>query len=479
MSSPATSIGRRALLVGAGGAAGAFLGGRLTAGPEPRSYADALRALAATLTPFQRQTLVLPADDPTRQIANTVAVLDRPHLGTLLSAGQRRLVERLYEHMLSERGRQAFAGTVAVEGRFDGCVLALYGEPERGTAQAVFSGGHLLVRGGGESREGAALGGAVAYGHQEGNGQWRVRGNSFAYHGDAANRLYAALSATERGRAVVPEPPHELLLQVQDRGGRFVGLQVGGASDAAREAAAALLDTVLAIYPEAERRRAWACVRGNGGVEALHIAYYARRGFYPDMKDWASLDAAERARRGDPYWQVWRLEGPGTILHFKGHPHVHAYLQIVRDPRAANVGEALARTDATVEGPAMRAFVEAALRRATGERLAFAADSLPGRFCSGEVTTGLLHTLDPFREEVVVATIDERAMAAPLRQRLAGASVVAPGGRYRIATTAYQASDRRAFGRTEAVDGPRVALRSALIAHVRAGGLRSAGGSPA
>src|SRR5690606_517305 len=104
-----------------------------------------------------------------RQIDNTVAVLDRPHLGTLLSPSQRVLAEQLYEGMLSPRGREAFAGTVAVEGRLDGCVLAIYGEPERGAAhaQAVISGGHLLLRGGARAM-GAAFGGGIAYGHQIG-----------------------------------------------------------------------------------------------------------------------------------------------------------------------------------------------------------------------------------------------------------------------------------------------------------------------
>ena len=64
-------------------------------------------------------------------------MLERPHLGTLLSPGQRALVEQLCLGMLSEQGREAFAGTLAVEGRLDGCVLALYGEPETGRAQAV------------------------------------------------------------------------------------------------------------------------------------------------------------------------------------------------------------------------------------------------------------------------------------------------------------------------------------------------------
>src|SRR5690242_2884052 len=114
---------RRAALIGAGGSAGLLLGSGLTAAlrPTPASYPETLRVFAATLTPLQRRLIVLPADDPTRQIANTIAVLDRPHLGTLLSAAQLALVEQLYDHALSPRGRTALASTAATEGRLSGC----------------------------------------------------------------------------------------------------------------------------------------------------------------------------------------------------------------------------------------------------------------------------------------------------------------------------------------------------------------------
>jgi hypothetical protein len=469
------SISRRALVVGAGVAGAAVAGRGLSEvlRPAPSGYAETLRALAATLTPMQRQLVVLPADDPTKQIANTIAVLDRPHIGTLLSPAQLYLVERLYASMLSDRGRQALSGTISVEGKLEGSVLAIYGEPERGDAHTVLSGGHFLVRGGGDPGDGPVLGGAVAYGHQIGDGIWRVRGNGFAYHGDVANRLFAALSPAERAKAVLPAPPHELLLQVQGAGGRFPGLRLGDAGEVACQAGADLLEAVLGLYPETARERARAAVRANGGVEALHIATYASRGFYSDMKDWAALAAAERARRGEPYWQVWRLEGPGTIIHFKGHPHVHAYLQIARDARRANIGPVLAQTAQPVEGPVMRNFLEQALRRATGEAHAFVLEDPPGRFCPGEITTGLVVSVDPFREKIVIATIEPRAMAAPLRARLGS-----PVTRQRVVTTAFLAQDSELFGQPELVTDTRIPMREAILAHLRAGGLRSAAAPP-
>ncbi len=476
------ALTRRALLVGIGAGAGLLAARGLGA---PALYARnessigtdaAIRRLAVSLTPRQRELIVFPYDHPTRQIANTISVIARPHLGTLLSPTQRAGVEDLYLSLLSPRGRAAFAGTVAVEGRLDGCVLALYGEPEAGRAQAVLMGGHLMLRGGGDPADSAAFGGGIAYGHQTGNGRWRVPGNSFAFHGDAANRVYARLSPAERARAVLPTPPHELVLQVRGAGGAFPGARVGDLSESAQDEFGRLLATVLASYPDAEQTRARDAIDANGGPAALHLSYFASHGFYEDMTSFASLDEAGRARRGDPYWQVWRLEGPGAIVHFKGHPHVHAYVQVVRDPSRANVGETLAITSEGLEGELLRALLEGALRHATGEPLAFHSDEIPGRFCPGEITTGLAYSLDPYRNHVVVATLEGRAMAAPLRDRLTAAGVpVQEAARYRVATLEYFAGRPDMVGRPERVDTSALLLRDALVAHLRAGGLAATG----
>src|SRR5262249_28918791 len=160
---------------------------------------------------------------------------------------------------------------------------------------------------------------------------------------------------------------HELLLQPRGDGATLPGVRVGSLGEPASAAAARLLDTVLATYPDADQAEARACLAAHGGLDALHFATFASRGFYEDMKTVADLDAGERARRGAPYWQVWRLEGPAAVIHFKGHPHVHAYVQIVRDPARANVGERLGTTVSGVEGEAMQRLLEGALRRASGE----------------------------------------------------------------------------------------------------------------
>ena len=141
-------LDRRSFLVGVGASAGWLATRGFGPRREPASFEETLRTLGASLTAGQRAYTVFPADHPSRQINNTLSVLRGPHLATLLSPAQLRLARDLYDSMLSERGREAFQGTIAVEGRLEGCTLAIYGEPAEAGAQAVISGGHVLVRGG-------------------------------------------------------------------------------------------------------------------------------------------------------------------------------------------------------------------------------------------------------------------------------------------------------------------------------------------
>lgn len=478
MSTRSTRLRRREFLAVGAAATGALLargfGIHSFGAAAPLPYDKTLRQLGQSLTQRQRDLVVFADDHPSRQILNAQTVLDRPHLGTLFSPSQRLLIEQLYGSMLSPVGQAQMAPTLAFEGRFEGCVLAIYGDPLAADAQVVLQGGHLMLRGG-PGLHGAAFGGGMAYGHQTGNGHWRVPGNSFAHHGDAANRLYQALTTEERRLAIVAKPPHELVVQVQGRAGRFDGVRLGDLGEAARIEAGNLLATVFAAQPSRARAEAYSCIEANGGLEELRFAVYASHAFYADMQTSDSLPEAERLRRGDPYFQVWRIEGPGTIVHFKGHPHVHAYVQIVRDPARANVGAALAFAESTLEGPPVGRLLRAALRRSSGEALTFIGESIPGRICAGEVTTGLAYALDPYRNRVVTAHIRGDAMAPALRRQLADdTDTIVPTQMYRVATLDYYAQRVEDFGVVEDVEGPGVPLRQALVEHLRADGLRSA-----
>ena len=58
---------------------------------------------------------------------------------------------------------------------------------------------------------------------------------------------------------------------------------------------------------------ALALLEAGGGLDRLHLAFYESRDLGYDME-----------------WDIWRLEGPTFVWHFRGASHVHAYVNIAR-----------------------------------------------------------------------------------------------------------------------------------------------------
>ena len=52
-------------------------------------------------------------------------------------------------------------------------------------------------------------------------------------------------------------------------------------------------------------------LKATGGVDKLNMAFYQ-----------------EGDLQNDKEWDIWRVEGPAFVWHFRGHPHVHAYINI-------------------------------------------------------------------------------------------------------------------------------------------------------
>ena len=444
---PSPSFGRRAFLVGAGaGPAGCWR----AASAFRRSLAPRRRAARATRSCCARsprrsrrgsascwcsRPITRRARSRTRSrcsSAPTSARCSRPASAPSSSSSAL--------GMLSEQGREAFAGTLAVEGRLDGCVLALYGEPETGRAQAVLMGGHVMLRGGGESAEGAAFGGGLAYGHQIGNHRWRVEGNSFAPHGDAANRLvreprargacarHPALASARarapgaaRGRAL-PRRARRLALRAARR----------------RRPPGCSTPSSRAIRKPRARGRSPAS-RATAGAKRCTSRSTRSHGFYRGHARVGDARArgARAARR--PLLAGVAHRGPRHDRALQG-PSARARLRPGgARPRAREFRRRRsARLATSIEGERLRRVLEGALRRATGEPLAFHADEIPGRFCPGEITTGLAYSLDPYRNHVVGGVDrgprDERCAArAPRRGgRRDRAGAALPGGEHAV-----------------------------------------------
>ena len=136
-------LGRRAFLTGVGASAGWLLARGLGVSGWPGTaetaagHAELLRALAASLTPRQRELLVLRPTTPRGRSRTRSRCSSARTSGPCSRPTSRPSPAISAPSMLSPQGRAAFAGTLAVEGRLEGCVLAIYGEPESESAQVV------------------------------------------------------------------------------------------------------------------------------------------------------------------------------------------------------------------------------------------------------------------------------------------------------------------------------------------------------
>lgn len=432
------------------------------------------RALVESLSPVQRRQVMLPWGHPSRGLVTHVACMaDAPRVADTLSAGQQKLVHRLYETMTSAEKRAQFGRLIGLEaGGLDPCAILLYGEPGDADFQVALSGGHLYLRGGGKTRAGSVFGGPLGYGHQIGDGVPRLPGNAFAFHGDALNAFLATLPEPTRQAAFVAgEPIHETAVQLQGPGGRFRGLSANHLDERGLAGLGELIGVVLSCYDDAGRQAAWDTIRQNGDLRALHLAVFSDGGLYDDGKPATGLSRDERVRRGEPYWHVWRIEGPGVVLHFRGWPHVHAAIHLADDGGARqHVGEVLGTTNSLLEDAELRPLLEESLTRATGLHYAFVPAAIPARFVPGPITTSLVWNLDPFDAEVGVMVIRGDAMGDPLRAALrAQGAEIADGTRYHVALPSLFVDEPEIFGEPERVEATGLRTRGVYESYFRAG----------
>ncbi|MFN9035268.1 MAG: hypothetical protein ACK5YO_03165, partial [Planctomyces sp.] len=71
------------------------------------------------------------------------------------------------------------------------------------------------------------------------------------------------------------------------------------------------LKVLLAPYRTEDVSEVMDIVKSSGGMDQLHMAFYSQG----DLS-------------GDKTWDIWRVEGPSFVWHYRGAPHVHAYINI-------------------------------------------------------------------------------------------------------------------------------------------------------
>jgi hypothetical protein len=58
------------------------------------------------------------------------------------------------------------------------------------------------------------------------------------------------------------------------------------------------------------------CLNSQGGLDKCSLSFYR-----------------EDDIGGDGVWDIWRIEGPSFVWHYRGAPHVHVWVNIADDAR--------------------------------------------------------------------------------------------------------------------------------------------------
>jgi len=442
-----------------------LLGGYELLPPSPSRELDRLDALArrlyASLDDEQRADAWVPYDHPLRQYHNRGVWGGGRDILFGFSRRQRSMLTDLMYSGLSAEGRTRVPEEFFT--RWSGVHsmrVLICGDPAAPPYQIVLTGNHINLRLGGRSPEGAAFGGPQVYGDQRGNERPGLPGNLYRDQFLIAQRILRNLDASQKKLAVLEEAPVQTGIELQGPHGVFPGIAVSalGSDDKAR--ARELVERIFATYPPDDVAYARACLQSNGGVDGLSLSYYQHG------EDGAIAES-----------QVFRLEGPGAVLYFRGYPHVHAFVNVAMDGEAPlSSGEPVGENPAWLDRAGVKALFETALRIETGADLAYYPESsVAGRLRPGVIRSGDIYSLESWQETVEVVDVHGSNLSSTMVARLPAPERGPDRTKtYTIATTAYASRDlTERLGRIEA-RRPGAMLRDLTVAYLKRHGFAPA-----
>ncbi len=279
--------------------------------PTAQSQAETIVGqLYGTLSDKQREVICLPFDHPLRTRLSANWHVTEPLIGSdFYTNEQRELITQIVRAVSSEDGYERFMRQMQEDsGGISEYSIALFGQPGTGQFQWELTGRHLTLRADGDSVANMAFGGPIAYGHGE---EESPNKNLFFYQTKQVNEIFGALEGKQREKALLKEAPRESEVPLQGTEGKFPGLAVRELSDDQKQLFESVMKTLLAPYRQEDVDEILAILKETGGMDQLHLAFYQ-----------------DGDIGNDKVWDIWRVEGPSLVWHFRGAPHVHAYVNI-------------------------------------------------------------------------------------------------------------------------------------------------------
>ena len=287
----------------------------LFAAPDRSSVAETyVGEFYKTLSESQRKAICFPFQHKLRNKINPNWQITKPEIGDdFYTNSQRDLITKIVKSITSEDGYKRFEEQMEYDsGGIDAYSCAMFGDPATDKFEWELTGRHLTLRADGNSVANAAFGGPIVYGHGE---EDDPKDNLFYYQTVKTNEVYKALDARQAEKALLSSRAPKETDVATRKGGNFKGISIGELSSDQKEVFEDALKTILAPFREEDIKEVMAHVKQRGGIEKLHMQFFKQG----DLNN-------------DHQWDIWRVEGPSFVWHFRGAPHVHAYINIA-DPR--------------------------------------------------------------------------------------------------------------------------------------------------
>ncbi len=329
------ALDRRDFLRGTAAATAAIAAGglgllpvpRAQAAPTPKSAAEtAIKALYEKLTPKQKETICFDWDHKdTRGLLRTHVSnnwqITKPTIDSAFFTKEQRAIvldvfkgifnsdwhKRLFQQLKDDSGG-AFGHAQSI---------ALFGKPGEEKFEFVMTGRHLTTRADGNTEPHVAFGGPIFHGHAASGFNEKVHhpGNVFWHQALEANKVYQILSGKQQKLALVPHRPKEAAVEFRGPKGKFPGIPLTELSKDQKEGVQKILMSLIEPYRKEDQDEVQECLKAQGGLDACSLAFYQDG----DIGD-------------DGEWDNWRLEGPSFVWYFRGHPHVHIWINVADDP---------------------------------------------------------------------------------------------------------------------------------------------------
>ncbi|MEO2046344.1 MAG: DUF3500 domain-containing protein [Pirellulales bacterium] len=273
------------------------------------SAESAVVELYTSLTDKQKQAVCRPFEHETRRhISPNWHITDTTIGDGLFTKQQQAIIDQILRNITSEDGYQRLLRQMDDDDDgIDNYSIAIFGEPGTSKFQWEMTGRHLTMRADGNRVDQAAFGGPIVYGHSEED----PKQNLFHYQTKMANEVFQALDPKQAQLALLKQAPEEDAVQLQGPRGKFPGIAVDTLAEDQKQLLESTLKVLLAPYRQEDVSEVMSILKSSGGLDQLHMAFY--------QED--DLDS-------DKVWDIWRVEGPSLVWHFRGAPHVHAYINI-------------------------------------------------------------------------------------------------------------------------------------------------------